>query len=142
MQRVDATAAVRMPFGEMSRQMYFKLTDRTRQRSLREAHTPAQSVAQSDKYRQDDPLEEPHASNRHKPQVDIYDSAKNDAHETSAEVEDPDAVDENIQVIVAMMDETRPPDTMPLAVMTYDLSTVKAVSDPRGFFEECRILKQ
>ncbi|KIM90192.1 hypothetical protein PILCRDRAFT_1549 [Piloderma croceum F 1598] len=136
MQRADATAAVRIPFEEMGKQMYFKLTDRARQRALREARgLHSQSLPQSDAYRPADSLEEAHTSSYHEAHADT-------PHDTSGEAGDPDALDEEIQVIVAMMDETRAPNTMPLAVMTYDLSTVEAVSDPRDFLEECRVLKQ
>jgi hypothetical protein len=150
MQRADAMAAVRIPFEEMGRQNYFQLIDQDRQRALQEAHDAARSrlVGKSTEYRPIDSPEELHGSSNHEApeahgeaQLDAHHSTGSNVHNASSEVEDPDAVHEDMQAVVAMMDET-PSDTMPLAIMTYDLSTVEAVSDPRDFFEECRVLEQ
>lgn len=36
----------------------------------------------------------------------------------------------------------RPPLTMPLAIMSYDLTTVESPPDPQGFFEEVKLLER
>ena len=80
-----------------------------------------------------------------KPEQDVHASVGSSAHDAPAgpgEVEtDPDAVHEDTQDIVTMMDETlsQPSPTMPLI---YDLNTVEAVSNPRDIFEERRALER
>jgi hypothetical protein len=68
---------------------------------------------------------------------------RSNAHDTPCEVEaDSDVVHDDIRDIVAIMDDARPPDTMPLAVMTYDLSTADTVSDPQDYYKECWVLRE
>jgi hypothetical protein len=44
--------------------------------------------------------------------------------------------------MMAMMHRFRPSDTMPLVLVSYDLSTVEDVSDPRDYFEEIRFINK
>lgn len=142
MQHKDATAAVRLSFEEMGRQMYFQLIDQDRQRILREAYETAHPplLVQSAECHHTDLTEELHASGNDTPCPDSREFSGSNIPVTTG-VDDIDGEDD-IQAIVTMMDEERPSDTMPLTMMTYDLSTVDAVSDPRDFFEECRVLEQ
>ena len=131
----------------MKRQISYQVQvlDQTRVHDLRQAHraTDADLVAQSAQiYRAN--LEKRSTSNNDQTEVveDTRASVGSRVHGTTTEVDaDSDAVHEDIRNIVAIMDET-PPSTMPLALMTYDLSTVETVSDPQDFFDECMVLEQ
>jgi len=152
-QRRDAAAAVKLPFDEMERQLYFQLLDQDRQRTLREAHDPthAPSSAQGVELSQTDSADrhgsgietalEPHADVQLV--EDVHDALRSDTRDGASDTSpERDSIHQDIQNIVAMMEENSPSDTMPLAVMTYDLSTVDTVSDPQDCLEECRVLYQ
>ncbi|KIM90189.1 hypothetical protein PILCRDRAFT_811913 [Piloderma croceum F 1598] len=133
--RAPLAEAVQLPSEEMRRQIYYQVIDQTRVHNLRKAHriTHTDLVGPNAPSHQANLLEEQHTSSK--------DQAK-PVEDVPAEVEaDSDAMHEDIRNIVAIMDET-PPSTMPVALMTYDLSTVETVSDPQEFFDECMVLEQ
>jgi hypothetical protein len=142
--RAPVTEAVELPPEEMRRQIYYQVIDQARMLELRKAHHTHSDLVEGAQSHQTNLSEERHVLNSDQaiPAEDTP-AASSNVHNAPAEVEpDSDAVNENIQNLVAMIDENRPSPTMPVALMTYDLSTVETVSDPRDFFEERRVLRQ
>jgi hypothetical protein len=143
--RAPLTEAVRLPAEEMKRQIYYQVIDQARVHDLRHAHQAAHAdlVTQSAQSHQANLEERYTSSNDHaKPAEDTRASVGSCVHGATAEVDaDSDAAHEDIRNIVAIMDEA-PSSTMPLALMTYDLSTAERVSDPQDFFDECMVLEQ
>jgi hypothetical protein len=152
--RAHTTGAVELPLDEMEHQIYFQILDQRRRRVLQEAHDAAQShlVAPDVEHTQTLSDDERHISVGYSSREALAESNQADdprlaedrnAHDRFDEAAvDEGEASEEIRNIVALMDEARPSDTMPLAVMTYDLSTAETVSDPRDFLEECRVLRQ
>ena len=152
--RAHTTGAVELPSEEMKHQIYSQILDQRRRRTLREAHDATQPhfVAHNVELPQTLSDDERHTSGSYRCYETYAESSSavgarlaedSNAHDRSGEaVADEHAASEEIRNIVALMDETQPSNTMPLAVMTYDLSTTEAVSDPRDFREECRVLRQ
>lgn len=143
--RAPLTEAVQLPSEEMRRQIYYQVIDQARVHNLQKAHriTHTDLVGPSASSHQANLLDERHTSSKDqaKPAEDVPASVGSSVHAPAGVEADSDAMHEDIRNMVAIMDEA-PPSTMPLALMTYDLSTVEAVSDPQDFFDECMVLEQ
>lgn len=147
----DAELAIRMPFDQVEQHLEYIDEDRDRQDQLRDAYEASHldsalsrpQVNEAPNQGQNTEIAEITETNCNI-KVETVDGPNDELQDRlPGDVEGEEDIQGNaMQEFMTMMDETRPSETLPLAEMTYDLSSVSVVEDPEHFFEECRIIAE